>query len=586
MLLHSRVRELLYGIEGPVLLKALLGILVRSTFILQAIVLGRIIQGLYQRADLTFFLPLGIMIAFLLLLRLLLIWLGNVLAKAMMARVKNVLRRRAYEKLLALGPGVLARERTGELEATIVSGIDYLEGYLTLYIPQVITVFVVSSALIIYLFTLSVWLGSLALLCAIFALASPRLFGKVLSQATQAHWENYEVLNADLVDAMQGMETLKAYGQEQRMGRRLKEKIHHLYATTMKNLRINLREVGIANFLTLFGSTFTLALAALFAYQGKIPLSTLSVLIFLTREIFVPIEELAVYFHQGFMGMTSADGLFALFDQALLIEDHSKAPFPKDFKHIRVKDLSFTYPGSEQAVFTDLSMDFIQGKRIALVGTSGSGKTTLFQLFMRYFDPDKGGIYVDDQDLRNFSLASLRQAIAYVSQDTYLFHGTVRENLYMAMAVEDEAAMMDACKQAQIHDVIMGLPQGYDTLVGEGGKLFSGGQRQRISIARALLKQAPILLLDEATSAVDKRTQDLIKQSLHQTNSVRTTIEIAHRLSIIEDADYLFVFSKGKLMEAGTHQALMAKRGLYYRLRIEDKEAEAREKEAVRYEKI
>jgi ATP-binding cassette subfamily B protein len=229
--------------------------------------------------------------------------------------------------------------------------------------------------------------------------------------------------------------------------------------------------------------------------------------------------------------------------------------------------VSFEYANTDNlSVIDNLSLKIPAGETVGIVGSTGAGKTTLVKLLLRFYDVQKGCLSLDGHDLRDLKLADLRKAIGFVSQDIYLFHGTVRENIAYGTFDAPQDEIIKAAKIAEAHDFIMSLPQGYDTIVGERGQKLSGGQRQRVSIARAVLKNPPVLILDEATSAVDNETEALIQRSLEKIAIGRTTIVIAHRLSTIRNADRIFVLEHGQLKEQGKHDELVAEGGIYARL--------------------
>ncbi|MBN9743374.1 hypothetical protein DMP23_20085 [Amycolatopsis sp. A1MSW2902] len=226
-------------------------------------------------------------------------------------------------------------------------------------------------------------------------------------------------------------------------------------------------------------------------------------------------------------------------------------------------DVRFCYPTRRTPALDGLSLSVAPGERVAVVGRSGAGKSTLLGLLMRYFDVDAGSVRVDDRDIREFPLVDLRALIGVVSQDTYLFHGTIRENLLLAKPDATDEEIDRAVAAAQVSDFIARLPRGFDSVVGDRGLKLSGGERQRIAIARALLKDAPVLVLDEPTSSIDAANEAEITQTLTELTRGRTTVVIAHRLSTVRDADRIVVMDSGRVVEFGSHPDLLARRGLY-----------------------
>ena len=569
MMLNRRVIELTKGIKCSILFKALLGVAVSGTYVAQAVLLGKIVGQLYSKEELSAVIQTILYVSAVIASRLILIYYNSVYGKKIIGKVKNILRRRIYDKLLKLGPAFLDDERTGKLGSTMVSGVDYLEGYLTLYIPQILVCVIACGAMLIYVFSLHYVLGIISTAALIAVLISPVAFGKILSESSNAHWTAYRNLTAEILDGIQGITTAKTYNAQERLGKLLKEKMRTLFSETMRNLKVNLAEIGISNFASGIGTSFTLAVAALLTSAHIIPVSSLLILLFMTNEVFRPANELAAYFHQGFMGITSMGGIFALLDEEEKIKDEGTKTIDiksADGFEIKYKNIEFAYSEKKNTVFKNLNFTVAKNEKLAVAGESGSGKTTIVNLLLRFYEPTSGSIYINGTDIKDLTLKSLRSLITVVSQETYLFNGTIKENLLHANEDADEEKLIDACKAANIHSFIQSLPEGYNTKVGERGLNFSGGQRQRIAIARAVLKNSPIVVLDEATSSVDTENENEIKQSLNHLLRNRTSITIAHRLNTIENSDRILVLHRGEIVEEGSYKELILKDGYYKKL--------------------
>lgn len=581
MLIHKRLHDLIQGVEVFIFGKSLLSVCVSLTYIVQAVLFGQLIQMLYESAGIDAWKWHVFWIALLILVRLILITGLNVYGKWIIGQIKNRLRKRTFNQLMKLGPAYLLDERSGEIQSKVMAGIDYLEGYLSLYIPQILTVFIVLAGISIYVFSIHFALGSLILVTAVAALFMPYLFLYKITSFSEEHWSAYTDLSAEFVETAQGMMTLKAFNASKRVGTGLKEKMHRLFDKTMKSLTISLMETGIANFCVTIGRNFTLALAAYFTVNGIIRVGQMAMLFFLVAEAYRPLQELGQYFHQGFMGITSCDGIFEILDQEIKIRDVGAStkiisPNPEG-SEIEFSEVGFCYPESETTLFHNLNLRIAQGEKLAFVGESGSGKTTIARLLLRFYDPDRGSIRLGGVDYRELPLSELRRQFSVVSQETYLFYGTILDNLLLANPTASEDEVRQATQLAQIHDFIQALPQGYESRVGEKGVNFSGGERQRMAIARALLKNAPIIIFDEASSSVDINNEKEIQELLQEALKDKTTITIAHRLSTIQDASRIYVLRHGEIVEEGRHEDLMKGDTYYSHLFATQEAAEKRQ---------
>ncbi|HEX2315798.1 MAG TPA: ATP-binding cassette domain-containing protein, partial [Thermomonospora sp.] len=275
-----------------------------------------------------------------------------------------------------------------------------------------------------------------------------------------------------------------------------------------------------------------------------------------------PVRALSDYWHAGYLGLTAVDGLEELLSARPAVRDTGTVTAFPARPEIRFDRVTFTYPGSGRPAVRDVSFTVPAGETVAVVGPSGAGKSTLAALLQRHHDPDEGTITLGGVDLRDLTLGALRSGVAVVAQDTYLFHGTVADNLRLARPDATDADLEEAARTAGAHEFVTALPQGYATVLGERGATLSGGQRQRLAIARAVLADAPVLLLDEATSHVDVRGEE----ALARLRAGRTCLLIAHRLSTVRDADHIVVLAGGEVAESGDHASLTAARGSYHRL--------------------
>jgi ABC-type multidrug transport system fused ATPase/permease subunit len=399
------------------------------------------------------------------------------------------------------------------------------------------------------------------------ALVVPGLFAKLTGRLGGLFWMRFGALSGLMVDSLQGLPTLKAFARSKDRGREIRAAADAVAKSLGGLLAVNFGVAGLMDLVVTGGATAAVVFAAWATANGTLGPGALVIVLLLSNEAFRPVRELSGLFHQGQTGIAAARGIFALLnEQPEVVSPAVPRALPNLQPVIVFDHVSFAYDRGARPALEDVSFRIQPGETVALVGPSGAGKTTVLQLLLRFFDPTAGRVLLDDVDLRELALDDLRARFAYVGQDTYLFHGTVAENLRLAKPDATEAELRAVAAAANADTFIERLPFGFDTVIGERGLRLSGGERQRIAIARALLKDAPVLLLDEPTSSVDAENEESIQQALRRLAQGRTTIVIAHRLSTVADADRIIVLDQGRVVETGRHGDLLAAGGVYARL--------------------
>ena len=569
MLIHRRIVGLTVGVRRLLALSIALGLAISATWVAQGVLIALIVRRILDGDGWTAIAGLVAAVAGLTLLRAALIFVREVLAKQVTAVVKTKLRRRLFAQLLLLGPGYLEHTETGKVQATLVDGVEALESYVGYYLPQAVVSVVVPICIVGVIVFLDPLIGGVVLAFALAVPLIPRIWDRVLGEYGQRHWAAYSSLDAQFVDSMQGMVTLKALNASERRGKELRSASQALYRATMSQLSISMIRNGLVGFAMSAGVALAVGIGSFQVVAGELGIAALLIILFLSAECFRPLVELDAHWHAGYMGISASTGIFELLDTEPGIRDAAAGrtgitTLPGGA--IALHDVTFRYSTDARPALKDVSLKIREGETVAIVGGSGAGKTTVASLLLRFFDPEEGWLTFGETDFRDISLDDLRRSIGYVSQDTYLFHGTVEDNLRIGRPNATPEAIRDAAGKANIHAFIQSLPNGYDTIVGERGAKLSGGERQRIAIARALLKDAPVLILDEATSNLDSANEAAIRQALSLLTRGRTTIVIAHRLSSVVHADRIVVLDNGRVAESGRHGDLVSRDGHYAQL--------------------
>ena len=581
MYLHPRLLALAADVRWRIIISAIVGMLAVAAGVARlavaAVIIVEVVRGNATFESLTW--PLVIM-AVLIVARAALQYLQEVMSHHTASLVKVKLRERLYEHSLALGPGHFDAARTGDALMSLAEGVERLEAFFGRYLPQMIVAALAPVVIFVFMAIIDLWTGVIFLAFALLTLVIPNMFHRWNRERSMARRDAYGALGADFLDAVQGLATLKAFGQSRVRGELLAERARVLFRTTMGVLAANAATGALTILGITGGAAVALGWGAVRVADGDLELRALMIVLMLGVEIFRPLRELVQLYHDGVMAMSSAEGIFAIMDSPVAVRDPAREREPDlaaaasaDLKpEITFENVSHAYSEGRRPALHDLSFTLHEGETLGLVGPSGAGKSTIVWLTLRFFDPQQGAIKMGGRDLQDIPLDKLRERISVVTQDTYLFHGTVAENLRFGNPDATQAQLEEAARTANAHDFISHLPHGYDTVVGERAVRLSGGQKQRIAIARALLKDAPILILDEALSSVDAENEAVIVQALDRLIEGRTTLRIAHRLSSVVNADRILVLDEGRLVESGKHGDLVAAGGLYADLMAQQQE--------------
>ena len=474
---------------------------------------------------------------------------------------KTKLRESVYKKLLKLGIGYGQVGSTASLVQVMVEGVEQLEIYFGRYLPQLIYALLAPITLFVVVMTISWKAATVLLICVPLIPVSIIAIMKFAKRILKKYWNSYANLGGTFLENLQGLTTLKVFDQDEQYHQKMNEEAENFRVMTMKVLSMQLNSINIMDLVAFGGAAAGTIIALMQFARGEILVGDLLVIILLSAEFFIPMRLLGSYFHIAMNGMTASDRIFNVLDSEERIDGKKETRLKEN--PIVLENVDFSYEKGRQ-ILKQVNMEITPGGLTAIVGESGSGKSTVASLLLRSYDVQKGCIYWGESKLSDISYASLYEQMNLVSTNSYIFNGSIKDNLLMGNPKATDLDVKNALERTKLMKFVEGLAQGIDTLVGEGGGLLSGGQKQRLALARAILADREVMIFDEATSNIDVESEEAIWEVIYELAKEKTIIVISHRLANVREAKKIYVMKEGQVVEQGTHDELYRAKQVYY----------------------
>jgi ATP-binding cassette, subfamily C, bacterial len=480
------------------------------------------------------------------------------------SKARMTLRELVYKKLLKLGNEYSNVESTSSIVQVMVEGVEQLEIYFGKYLSQFFYSLLVPITLFVFMSFISFKAALVFILCVPLIPISIIAIMKIAKRILKDYWKSYSDLGGTFLENLQGLTTLKVFNIDEKRHQKMNTEAEKFRKITMKVLSMQLNSITIMD-LVAFGGAAAGTIVALIQFsRGEIAPGSLIIIILLSSEFFIPLRLLGSYFHIAMNGMAASDRIFGILDAKEREKniDNNVKEITGDIT-IKLNNVSFSYDG-EREVLKDINMEITPKGIVAIVGESGSGKSTIASIILNNYKVNQGEILLNSVDIENIDLDTIYENIALISTNSYIFNGTILDNLLIGKKYATDEEIKNALKIARLDSFVESLKDGLNTNVGEGGNALSGGQKQRLALARAILANRKMIIFDEATSNIDVESEEAIWESIYDLSIEKTILVISHRLANVRGAKNIYVMNKGILCEEGTHKDLMGLNGYYH----------------------